>query len=206
MYATAIVPAVLVVLGRLTITDSGHWLMARAARPRPKPRSRACSSASRRYPKEVRLADLPADEQAAAARVRRTAAGASSSRRPTGAPPSSPRCRGSCRISAPTASASSRRPSWPQTIGHEDVTAHNRQRPDRARHPGRQGRGAARHAADRRHPGRRAAGRSGRPHPPADHRLHRLRGRAGARGPVAAGGRARAHACCCSAASCCSTS
>ena len=34
------------------------------------------------------------------------------------------------------------------------------------------------------HPGGGAAGRSGRPHPPADHRLHRLRGRAGARDPV----------------------
>ena len=58
-----------------------------------------------------------------------------------------------------------------RAIGHETRVRAECQRPrSRATSLARQGRGAARHPADRRHPGRGAAGRSGRPHPPADHR------------------------------------
>jgi MFS family permease len=72
MYATAIVPAVLVVLGRLRISDSGHWLMSQGRKAEAEVEVARLLEREPPYPKEVRLADLPADEQAAAARVRRT--------------------------------------------------------------------------------------------------------------------------------------
>ena len=84
----------------------------------------------------------PATASSCARRARRRLARALLEAR-TGAPRSSPRCRGSCRTSAPTASASSRRPSWP-AIGHEISARPQCRAPDRARHPGGQGRGAAR--------------------------------------------------------------
>ena len=72
MYATAIVPAVLVVLGRLNISDSGHWLMSQGRKAEAEAEVARLLEREPPYPKEVRLADLGADEQAAAARVRRT--------------------------------------------------------------------------------------------------------------------------------------
>jgi MFS transporter, putative metabolite transport protein len=72
MYATAIAPAVLVVLGRLNISDSGHWLMSQGRKAEAEAEVARLLEREPPYPKEVRLADLPADEQAAAARVRRT--------------------------------------------------------------------------------------------------------------------------------------
>ena len=72
MYATAIVPAILVVLGRLRISDSGHWLMSQGRKAEAEAEVARLLEREPPYPKEVRLADLPADEQAAAARVRRT--------------------------------------------------------------------------------------------------------------------------------------
>ena len=71
MYATAIVPAVLVVLGRLNISDSGHWLMSQGRKVEAEAEVARLLEREPPYPKEVRLADLPADEQAATARVRR---------------------------------------------------------------------------------------------------------------------------------------
>ena len=72
MYATAIVPAILVVLGRLRISDSGHWLMSQGRKAEAEAEVARLLEREPPYPKEVRLADLSADEQAAAARVRRT--------------------------------------------------------------------------------------------------------------------------------------
>jgi len=72
MYATAIVPAIVVVLGRLRISDSGHWLMSQGRKAEAEAEVARLLEREPPYPKEVRLADLPADEQAAAARVRRT--------------------------------------------------------------------------------------------------------------------------------------
>ena len=72
MYATAIVPAILVMLGRLRISDSGHWLMSQGRKAEAEAEVARLLEREPPYPKEVRLADLPADEQAAAARVRRT--------------------------------------------------------------------------------------------------------------------------------------
>lgn len=72
MYATAIVPAILVVLGRLRISDSGHWLMSQGRKAEAEAEVARLLEREPPYPKEVRLADLAADEQAATARVRRT--------------------------------------------------------------------------------------------------------------------------------------
>jgi MFS family permease len=72
MYATAIVPAVLVVLGRLRISDSGHWLMSQGRKAEAEAEVARLLEREPPYPKEVRLADLSASEEAAAARVRRT--------------------------------------------------------------------------------------------------------------------------------------
>jgi MFS family permease len=72
MYATAIVPAILVLLGRLRISDSGHWLMSQGRKAEAEAEVARLLEREPPYPKEVRLADLSADEQAAAARVRRT--------------------------------------------------------------------------------------------------------------------------------------
>jgi MFS family permease len=72
MYATAIVPAILVVLGRLTISDSGHWLMSQGRKAEAEAEVARLLEREPPYPKEVRLADLSASEEAAAARVRRT--------------------------------------------------------------------------------------------------------------------------------------
>jgi putative MFS transporter len=72
MYATAIVPAMLVVLGRLRISDSGHWLMSQGRKAEAEAEVARLLEREPPYPKEVRLADLSASEQAATARVRRT--------------------------------------------------------------------------------------------------------------------------------------
>jgi MFS transporter, putative metabolite transport protein len=72
MYATAIVPAILVVLGRLRISDSGHWLMSQGRKAEAEAEVARLLEREPPYPKEVRLADLSASEEAAAARVRRT--------------------------------------------------------------------------------------------------------------------------------------
>jgi putative MFS transporter len=72
MYATAIVPAILVVLGRLRISDSGHWLMSQGRKAEAEAEVARLLEREPPYPKEVRLADLSASEEAAAARVRCT--------------------------------------------------------------------------------------------------------------------------------------
>jgi len=72
MYATAIVPAIVVVLGRLRISDSGHWLMSQGRKAEAEAEVARLLEREPPYPKEVRLADLSTSEEAAAARVRRT--------------------------------------------------------------------------------------------------------------------------------------
>lgn len=60
MYATAIVPAVLVVVGRLFITDSGHWLMSQGRKAEAEREVGRLLERNPLYPKQVHLADLPA--------------------------------------------------------------------------------------------------------------------------------------------------
>ncbi len=64
MYATAIVPAILVVLGRITISDSGQWLMSKGRKTEAEAEVARLLERVPAYPKEVRLADLPVDRKA----------------------------------------------------------------------------------------------------------------------------------------------
>lgn len=118
MYATAIVPAVLVTLGRFTIPDSGLWLVSRGRireseretmrllqRTRPTP-------AGSRWPSRPPWRPRPNH-----ARRRGQAPTRASLRRSTAAPPSWPPSPGSPRTWEPTASASSPQPSWPPSSG-----------------------------------------------------------------------------------------
>ncbi len=61
MYATAIVPAILVVLGRLTISDSGQWLLSKGRRAEAEAEVARLLEREPPYPKEVRLVDLPVE-------------------------------------------------------------------------------------------------------------------------------------------------
>jgi len=57
MYATAIVPAALVVIGRLFVTDSGQWLMARGRKQEAERELQRLLAREPQYPKHVHLAD-----------------------------------------------------------------------------------------------------------------------------------------------------
>src|SRR5262245_9387377 len=72
MYATAIVPAILVVLGRLTISDSGHWLMSQGRRAEAEAELARLLERDPPYPKQVHLDGPPADPQMAATPAQRT--------------------------------------------------------------------------------------------------------------------------------------
>ncbi|MDP2334412.1 MAG: MFS transporter [Reyranella sp.] len=61
MYATVIVPAALVVVGRLFITDSGQWLMARGRRQDAERELQRLLERVPRYPTQVRLAEVDPD-------------------------------------------------------------------------------------------------------------------------------------------------
>ena len=61
MYATAIVPAALVVIGRLFITDSGQWLMAHGRRLDAERELQRLLERKPRYPSHVHLAEIDPD-------------------------------------------------------------------------------------------------------------------------------------------------
>lgn len=61
MYATAIVPAALVVIGRLFITDSGQWLMAHGRRQDAERELQRLLEREPRYPSHVQLAEIDPD-------------------------------------------------------------------------------------------------------------------------------------------------
>jgi len=61
MYATVIVPAGLVVVGRLYISDSGQWLMARGRRQDAERELQRLLERVPRYPTHVRLAEVDPD-------------------------------------------------------------------------------------------------------------------------------------------------
>lgn len=65
MYATAIVPAILVMLGRITISDSGQWLMSKGRKAEAEAEVARLLEREPPYPKQVRLADLPVERGAA---------------------------------------------------------------------------------------------------------------------------------------------
>ena len=119
MYAIVIAPATLVVIARLFITDSGQWLMSQGRRLEAERELQRLLEREPHYPKQVRLAEEPDASRLHGAAG--AAAGATSCRRRTAVPPSSPPSRGSCRISGPTASASSRPPSLPAPSGTRSI-------------------------------------------------------------------------------------
>jgi MFS family permease len=55
MYATAIIPAILVIIGRFFITDSGHWLMSRGRVKEAEQEVARLLARAPAYPKQVRL-------------------------------------------------------------------------------------------------------------------------------------------------------
>ena len=63
MYATAILPAILVVLGRQKICDSSPWLMSQGRKAEAEAELTRLLRREPAYPKEVRLIDLPADKR-----------------------------------------------------------------------------------------------------------------------------------------------
>ena len=107
--ATALIPALAVTIGRFFMVESANWLAVRGAHEKAEEAVNKLLLRTPQYPNELRCA-----------RRRRRTAGrrpwssfARCSTAATFAPRSSPRCHGSSRISAPMASASSRRSSWP---------------------------------------------------------------------------------------------
>lgn len=70
MYATAILPAIFVVFSRLTISDSGHWLMSQGRKAEAEAEVERLLERVPPYPKHVHLAELPLADQAAAVRSR----------------------------------------------------------------------------------------------------------------------------------------
>jgi MFS transporter, putative metabolite transport protein len=59
MYATAILPAALVVVGRLFVCDSGHWLLSQGRKTEAEHAVARLLDRDPKYPKQVHLADLP---------------------------------------------------------------------------------------------------------------------------------------------------
>ncbi|MBL6651095.1 MAG: MFS transporter [Reyranella sp.] len=72
MYATAIVPALLVMLGRLTISDSGHWLMSQGRKAEAEAELARLLEREPPYPKQVRLTFPPAQDRMASTRSSQT--------------------------------------------------------------------------------------------------------------------------------------
>ena len=110
MYATAIIPAVLVTAGRFFITESPGWLHARGAFDQAEREALRLLHRQPQYPTELRLsreAGAAGQVPTAACRaLRRCSMGATAAR------PSSPQFPGSSRIWALTVSAFSRRRYW----------------------------------------------------------------------------------------------
>ena len=63
MYATAIIPAILVIIGRFFISDSGHWLLERGQTAKAEQELMRLLAREPKYPKQVRL-DSPEEEAA----------------------------------------------------------------------------------------------------------------------------------------------
>ena len=62
MYATAIIPTILVVIGRFFITQSPQWLMSRGRVAEAEKELRLLLRRDPQYPKKIRLVEVPDDE------------------------------------------------------------------------------------------------------------------------------------------------
>ena len=109
MYASAIIPAVLVTLGRFYIVESANWLSSQGQIEKAEREAKRLWCVSRNTPAK---SSSPRPKPRLA--PRRIEATARCSTAKTGARPSWRRCLGSCRISEPMALASSPRPSSPR--------------------------------------------------------------------------------------------
>jgi MFS family permease len=70
MYATAVIPAILVIVGRFFISDSGHWLLERGQRAKAEQELMRLLEREPKYPKEVHLGS-PEEEAALEKKPRR---------------------------------------------------------------------------------------------------------------------------------------
>jgi putative MFS transporter len=110
MFASAIIPAVLVTLGRLYIVEMANWLHAQGAIEKAEQACTRLLVRKPQYPSEVKLA--PRASQAAGSSIPSRAL-RRCSMPPIGARPFSHRFPGSCRTLELMASASSLQRSWP---------------------------------------------------------------------------------------------
>ena len=107
MFATAVVPALIVTIGRFYVTESANWLHTRGATDRAKVAASQLLHRKPQYPSDIVL--VPQQSSGKPGETHNSGSFLSLSISAIAALPSSPRCPGSCRISAPTASASSHR-------------------------------------------------------------------------------------------------
>lgn len=70
MYGTAIVPAILVAIGRMFVSDSGHWLLSQGRKAEAEREVMRLLDRVPPYPRNVSLAELPASQLAAVAAAR----------------------------------------------------------------------------------------------------------------------------------------
>jgi MFS family permease len=70
MYGSAIVPAILVAIARLFVSDSGHWLLSQGRKAEAEREVKRLLEREPPYPKDVRLAEPPAHHLAAVAAAR----------------------------------------------------------------------------------------------------------------------------------------
>ena len=160
----------LVTLGRFFIVESANWLLPRATTKRPRRQSPSCWSATRNIRRRSSWARTPREARRSPSRPS-AALFNSRNRRATifASVPWFIQDLGTYGIGifTPTILAAALGGGADHIRSVSDLIAE--------RHPGRQGRGADRLPADRRHRLRRDAGRQGGPHQAADLRLHRLR-------------------------------
>lgn len=114
MYATAVIPALAVTIGRFYVTESANWLLARGATQRAQQAAMRLLIRRPQYPSRIVLSAALRQRQKTSPRIGDSL---TCSHRKTGAQRSSPPSRGFCRISEPMASAFLRRPSWPRRLG-----------------------------------------------------------------------------------------
>ncbi len=120
MYATAVVPAILVTIGRFYITESANWLSARGATDKRSKERAGCSNVNRNTQPISCWRRRPAR---AAMRTVEAVLSCLCLASAIAGQPYSPRCPGSCRTSAHMESASSHQLSWPPRSGNPRNTS-----------------------------------------------------------------------------------
>jgi putative MFS transporter len=117
MYATAVIPALVVTIGRFYVTESANSLHSRGAIERAQTAAIRLLKRNLQYPSKIILA-----QQAPAGESHGGGSFIDLFKNAIAAPPFLPLCPGSCRTSALTASASLPRPSWPPHSARKLIT------------------------------------------------------------------------------------